>query len=127
MSQKRTTIRPLRLDDAKDIYELMHMPQVLWGTSLLPSTTLEKWQKTIENWVYDERMHTFVAEVQEKVAGIINMRVGSGRESLVGDIDMAVHDTYQGQGIGKMLMITVIDLADNWLLSYGSSLTSTRT
>jgi len=115
MSQKRTTIRALRLDDAKDIDELMHMPNVLWGTSLLPSTTMEKWQKTIENWVYDERMHAFVAEVQGKVAGIINMRVGSGRESHVGDIDMAVHDKYQGQGIGKMLLITVIDLADNWL------------
>ncbi len=75
MSQKRTTIRPLCLDDAKDIYELMHMPQVLWGTSLLPSTTLEKWQETIEKWVYDERMHTFVAEVQEKVAGIINSSI----------------------------------------------------
>lgn len=115
MSQKRTTIRALCLDDAKDIDELMHMPNVLWGTSLLPSTTMEKWQKTIENWVYDERMHAFVAEVQGKVAGIISMRVGSGRESHVGDIDMAVHDKYQGQGIGKMLLITVIDLADNWL------------
>ena len=115
MSQKRITIRPLRLDDARDIDELMHMPNVLWGTSLLPSTTMETWQKTIENWVYDERMHAFVAEVQGKVAGIINMRVGSGRESHVGDIDMAVHDKYQGQGIGKMLLITVIDLADNWL------------
>jgi putative acetyltransferase len=28
---------------------------------------------------------------------------------------MAVHDMYQGQSIGKMLMFTVIDLADNWL------------
>src|SRR5437588_8942965 len=60
-------------------------------------------------------MHVFVADVQGKVTGIINMRAGTGRESHVGDIDMAVHDKYQGQGIGKMLLLTVIDLADNWL------------
>ncbi len=113
MSQTRITIRPLRHTDASDIYELMHMPNVLWGTSLLPSTPIDSWYKTVENWVYDERMHVFVADVQGKVAGIINMRAGTGRESHVGDIDMAVHDKYQGQGIGKMLLLTVIDLADN--------------
>ena len=115
MSQTRITIRPLRHTDASDIYELMHMPNVLWGTSLLPSTPIYSWYKTVENWVDDERMHVFVADVQGKVTGIINMRAGTGRESHVGDIDMAVHDKYQGQGIGKMLLLTVIDLADNWL------------
>src|SRR5438045_4617415 len=60
-------------------------------------------------------MHVFVAEIQGKVAGIINLHVGTGRESHVGDIAMAVHDKHQGQGIGKMLMLTVLDLADNWL------------
>ena len=115
MSQTRITIRPLRLTDASDIHELMHMPNVLWGTSLLPSTSIDRWYKTVENWVYDERRHVFVADVQGKLAGISNMQVGIGRESHVGDIDMAVHDKYQGQGIGKMLLLTVIDLADNWL------------
>ncbi|HET7637331.1 MAG TPA: GNAT family N-acetyltransferase, partial [Ktedonobacteraceae bacterium] len=69
----------------------------------------------VENWVRDEHTHTFVAETQNKVVGIVSLRVGTGRERHVGDIAMAVHDTHQGQGIGKMLMLTVIDLADNWL------------
>ncbi len=115
MGQTRITIRPLRLDDGSNIYELMHMPNVLWGTSLLPSTSVDAWCKTVEGWVYDEHMHVFVAEVQGKVAGIISVHVGVGRESHVGDIAMAVHDKFQGQGIGKMLLLTVIDLADNWL------------
>jgi L-phenylalanine/L-methionine N-acetyltransferase len=115
MSQVRIVIRPLRLIDAGDIYELMHMPNVLWGTSLVPSTTADAWHAIVENWVRDEHTHTFVAETQNKVVGIVSLRVGTGRERHVGDIAMAVHDTHQGQGIGKMLMLTVIDLADNWL------------
>ena len=115
MIQKRITIRPLRRADANDIYELMHMPNVLWGTSLLPSTGIETWQSIVEGWTMDKRLHCFVADINEKVIGIITLAVGDGRGSHVGDIAMAIHDTYQGQGIGKMLLLTVIDLADNWL------------
>ncbi|GAC1402551.1 MAG: GNAT family N-acetyltransferase [Ktedonobacteraceae bacterium] len=111
----RITIRPLRLTDADDIHELMHMPNVLWGTSRLPSTTIEEWRQTIEQWIHDERMHVFVADIQNKVVGLGRVRVGQGRATHVGELAMAVHDKYQGQGIGKMLMLTVIDLADNWL------------
>ncbi|GAC1390457.1 MAG: GNAT family N-acetyltransferase [Ktedonobacteraceae bacterium] len=111
----RITIRPLRLTDADDIHELMHMPNVLWGTSLLPSTTQEEWRQTSEQWIHDERMHIFVADIQNKVVGIVRVTVGQGRSKHVGDLAMAVHDKHQGQGIGKMLLLTVIDLADNWL------------
>jgi putative acetyltransferase len=115
MSQKRITIRPLRQSDADDIYEIMHMPDVLWGTSVLPSKTVESWRQTIEGWVTNEHWHVFVAEADRKAVGIISLEVGRGRERHIGDIAMAVHDSYQGQGIGKMLMLTIIDLADNWL------------
>ena len=115
MSSTRITIRPLRFSDAEDIYELMHMPNVLWGTSLLPSVTVDAWRKTVEKWVTDEQMHVFVVDLGGKVVGAITLRVGQGRESHVGEVDMAVHDAYQGQGLGKMLLLAVIDLADNWL------------
>ena len=111
----RITIRPLRLTDAEDIHELMHMPNVLWGTSRLPSTTAEEWRLICEQWIHDERIHVFVADIQNKVVGMVRVRTGQGRAKHVGDLAMAVHDKHQGQGIGKMLMLTVIDLADNWL------------
>jgi len=115
MSQVRIVIRPLRLSDASAIYELMHMPNVLWDTAIIPSTTADTWHSIIEGWVQNENMHTFVAEIQDKVVAAINLRMGTGRARHVGNVAMAVHDKFQGQGIGKMLMLTLLDLADNWL------------
>jgi len=115
MGQTRITIRPLRLSDTDDVYEIMHMPNVLWGASLLPSTTIDTWRKTIEGLVTDDRVHAFVADIDGKVVGTINLKVGAARQSHIGTITVAVHDMYQGQSIGKMLLITAIDLADNWL------------
>jgi putative acetyltransferase len=115
MSSTRITIRPLRLSDAEDIYELMHMPNVLWETTLLPSTTIDAWRKTVEQWVSDEQVHVFVVDLGGKVVGTTQLKVGRGREGHVGKIDIAVHDAYQGQGIEEMLSLAVIDLADNWL------------
>jgi putative acetyltransferase len=115
MGQTRITIRPLRLTDTDDIYELTHMPNVLWGTSLLPSTPLEEWRQTIEKWVYDRQRHVFISELQGKAVGMVSVLVGEGRTQHVGDLAMAVHDKHQGQGLGKMLMLTAIDLAENWL------------
>jgi putative acetyltransferase len=37
------------------------------------------------------------------------------RRRHVGQIGMAVHDDWQGKGVGTALMQAAVDLADNWL------------
>lgn len=115
MSTTRIIIRPLRLNDAANINELMNMPNVLWGTLSYPSTGIDQWKRKVEEWIADEHTHIFVADIKEQVAGAVIVRISPGRQRHLARVSIVVHDRYQGQGIGKMLMLTAIDLADNWL------------
>ncbi len=115
MTHNRISIRTLRQSDLGDIHEIMLMPQVLWGTSLLPTTSIDARRKMLENWITDEHVHIFVSEINQKVVGLIRLKVGAGRQSHSGTVEIMIHDTFHNQGIGKMLMLTIIDLADSWL------------
>ena len=58
-----------------------------------------------------------VAVAEGEVVGNLDLRVhpDSPRRRHVGEIGVAVHDDWQGQGIGTALMEAALDLADNWL------------
>ncbi len=70
-------------------------------------------KKKLENPPPD--MHRLVTVVNEtqRVVGILGLQLNNRHRTHVGSFRMSVHDDYQNQGIGTMLMEAILDLADN--------------
>jgi len=108
-------IRMARPSDADAWAEIMCQPKVYHGTLQLPHTTPELWRSRLEknDPPYD---YVLVAEVDGKVVGTLGLyRSRAPRNIHVAGLGMAVHDAYQGRGIGRALMEAGIDAADRWL------------
>ena len=57
-----------------------------------------------------------VAELDGRVVGSLSVHVESNpRRRHCAGIGMAVHDGFQGRGVGTALLLAALDLADNWL------------
>jgi putative acetyltransferase len=106
-------IRPMRPDDALEWHAMRTQPSSVRGTLQLPTLSLEDVRTQAVSSPTD---HKLVAEVDGKLAGSINLHVGTGAQRHVGYIGMNVGEGYQGQGIGTQLMAAILDLADNWLM-----------
>ncbi|UNU73916.1 GNAT family N-acetyltransferase [Moraxella nasovis] len=93
-------------------------PSVYSQTLHLPSQSADNWKKWLGN--IPDHVHSFVAVcddgVNQKVVGNVALKLETAeRRRHIGSFVIAVHDEHQGQGIGKKLLNTIIDLADNWL------------
>lgn len=106
-------IRPVRVEDAEAVNQLRRQPGVLFFTCGLPSERIESNRKFIENLGPND--HVFVAEVDGRVVGIAGLHVKEGKRRHMAEFGIAIHDDFQNQGIGKALMKTCLDLADNYL------------
>jgi putative acetyltransferase len=62
-------------------------------------------------------MFGLVACAEDKVVGQLDLYTfpNHPRRRHVGQIGMAVHDDWQGQGVGTALLQAAVDLADQWL------------
>ncbi len=102
--------------DAEDLAELYSMPKAYSGTLRLPYESPDGIRERFEKYPPDSHPLVAVVEETQKVVGNLGLhRITRARRSHVGAFGMAVHDDYQGQGVGSKLMAAAIDLADNWL------------
>ncbi|MHB9145134.1 MAG: GNAT family N-acetyltransferase [Symbiobacteriia bacterium] len=106
-------IRPVRPEDAGAFAEIRRQPTVMEYNNLLPSERGERDRDELAKLGADH--HVFVAEADGQVVGFARMVVFGGRQRHVGTVNVNVHDAYQGQGIGRRLLATLLDLADNYL------------
>ncbi|OPH37834.1 GNAT family N-acetyltransferase [Moraxella equi] len=103
---------------AEDVQKLYTNPSVFAQTLHLPSQSNDNWKKWLGN--IPDNVHSFVAIIKdndkETVVGNIALRIETNeRRKHIGNFVIAVSDEFQGQGIGKALLTTILDLADNWL------------
>ena len=106
-------IRAAQADDCYDIQEIFACAGVVRNTLQLPYVSLDKRRDWLRNLAPDE--YILVAEVDGKVVGSVSLSRRRGRLAHVAGLGMAVHDGYQGRGIGTALLGAALDLADNWL------------
>jgi putative acetyltransferase len=108
-------IRMERPSDAEALCELMTQPRVVQGTMQLPHNTPEAWRALIEKLdpSYD---YYLVAEVEGRVVGAAGLnRMRRPRVLHTAGFGIAVHDAFQGKGVGRALLAALIDAADRWL------------
>lgn len=107
------TIRAAEPEDAEAVHAILRCPGVVANTLQLPWRPLA-W--TRERYLGKPDEHTLVAVVDGRVVGHLGLSLLPGaRRRDVGKFGMAVHDAYQGRGVGSAIMAAMIDLADNWL------------
>jgi putative acetyltransferase len=94
---------------------LCTLPGFMWGTTQMPSRTLEHHQRQIESMVTDRDTHALVAELEGRLVGSASLHLGNGKRRHTGDVGIGVHDEYVGRGIGRALLEALLDLADNYL------------
>jgi L-phenylalanine/L-methionine N-acetyltransferase len=107
-------IRAPEPHDVADLAEMFTCPGVVANTLQLPWRSVEfRRERLVLN---SPERHSLVAVVDGRVVGMLDLHVQqSPRRRQSGDIGMAVHDDYQGQGIGSALMTAMLELADNWI------------
>ena len=115
MSVEGLRIRSAEPDDYAAARELHGCPKAMAGTLQLPFPSLEMWRQRLAS--PSEGNYNLAAVVGERVVGMFGLHTfpNRPRRRHVGDIGMAVHDEWQGKGVGSALMRAGVELADKWL------------
>lgn len=108
------TIRHAEPNDYEALHVVFSGQQVVWGTLQIPFSSVERRRKRLIE--VREGRHLLVACDDDVVIGYLSLTIDSSpRRRHVASIGMAIHDNWQGKGVGSVLMTNALDVADNWL------------
>lgn len=106
-------IRRLLPGDAEALTALHALPGVRFGTLRLPYPSVEAVRRRLEAAGENDIM--LAALVGAQLVGTAGLHRKSGRQGHVAVLGIGIHDDWTGQGIGRRLLVELIDIADNWL------------
>lgn len=107
-------IRHAEPDDYLALARVYSGPLAAGGTLQIPVQSAEVWKGRLSNIAPLDRI--LVAVADGEVVGNLGLHPQANiRRAHVAGIGMAVRDDWHGKGIGKALLRSAIDLADNWL------------
>lgn len=108
-------IRHAEPEDFKALHEIFSCSKSVAQTLQLPYPSFELWRKRLAQ--PNDGTYNLVADVGDNVVGQLGLHTfpNRPRRKHVGKIGLAVHDDWQGKGVGTALMNACIDLADKWL------------
>ncbi|OYU44928.1 MAG: GNAT family N-acetyltransferase [Burkholderiales bacterium PBB4] len=107
-------IRHAEPDDYAAVARLYSYPLAAGGTLQVPVQLSEVWKQRLSNIASQDRI--LVAVADGEVVGNLGLHPQTNvRRAHVAGIGMAVRDDWHGKGIGKALLRSAVDLADNWL------------
>ena len=107
-------VRPIREEDAADIYAIISQPVVSRTMVFTPSI---EFGDTLE-WVQKKDLHShrLVAELDGRVVGLGDLTaITRARRSHTGEMGLMVHPEYWNRRVGTALMAGILNIADNWL------------
>lgn len=108
------TIRPVRAEDATDLYEIVSDPRVARMLLQLPSMEFLETKEWIEK--REPGQHRLAAEMNGRPVGLVGLSHHQHpRLNHSGELSMYVHPDHWGQGIGSSLLESALEIADNWL------------
>ena len=107
-------IRHAEPDDYSALARIYSYPLAAGGTLQVPVQSAEVWKARLSNIAPLDRI--LVAVADGEVVGNLGLHPQTNvRRAHVAGIGMAVRDDWHGKGIGKALLRSAVDLADNWL------------
>jgi putative acetyltransferase len=108
-------VRHIEPGDFQALREIHAQPKAIWGTLQMPFPSAEAWRKRVTD--PPAGLYSLVACVDSGIVGSLTLwqETRSPRRRHAGGLGMAVHDRWQGKGVGNALMTAAIEMADNWL------------
>ncbi|WP_299728191.1 GNAT family acetyltransferase [uncultured Endozoicomonas sp.] len=107
-------VRHAEQSDLKAIGELLSHPEVTRNTSQIPYRSQSYWDNMFD--INDKNHIQLIAHSGNEVVGHLGLIINQNpRRKHCASFGITVRHNAQGKGVGKQLMTTMVDLADNWL------------